>query len=316
MTRYVVQRLLMMLLTLIGVSVIVFMLIRLLPGSIVDQILGVESVRDPADIQRIQAMFGLDQPVAVQYATWLGRILTGNLDTSYRTGRSVQSMIAETLPLTVELAAGAIVVSLAIGVPTGVLAALRQNRGTDMLLRIGTLLGLSIPSFWQGTILILIFSYYLRWAPPVSWVSPFEDLGANLRMMILPMITLGTASSAAIQRYTRIAMLDVMRQDYVRTARAKGLPEGKVIYLHAFRNCLIPVVTVLGLELGALLGGAAVTEQVFTLPGVGRLVLEGIYGRDYPVIQGTVLLIASAFIVVNFVVDMLYAVLNPRIRYS
>ena len=316
MTRYVVQRLLMMLLTLIGVSVIVFMLIRLLPGSIVDQILGVESVRDPADIQRIQAMFGLDQPVAVQYATWLGRILTGNLDTSYRTGRSVQSMIAETLPLTVELAAGAIVVSLAIGVPTGVLAALRQNRGTDMLLRVGTLLGLSIPSFWQGTILILIFSYYLRWAPPVSWVSPFEDLGANLRMMILPMITLGTASSAAIQRYTRIAMLDVMRQDYVRTARAKGLPEGKVIYLHAFRNCLIPVVTVLGLELGALLGGAAVTEQVFTLPGVGRLVLEGIYGRDYPVIQGTVLLIASAFIVVNFVVDMLYAVLNPRIRYS
>ena len=200
MSRYVVQRLLMMLLTLIGVSVIVFMLIRLLPGSIVDQILGVESVRDPADIQRIQAMFGLDQPVAVQYATWLGRILTGNLDTSYRTGRSVQSMIAETLPLTVELAAGAIVVSLAIGVPTGVLAALRQNRETDMLLRVGTLLGLSIPSFWQGTILILIFSYYLRWAPPVSWVSPFEDLGANLRMMILPMITLGTASSAAIQR--------------------------------------------------------------------------------------------------------------------
>jgi peptide/nickel transport system permease protein len=197
-----------------------------------------------------------------------------------------------------------------------VLAALRQNRGTDMLLRVGTLLGLSVPSFWQGTILILIFSYYLRWAPPVSWVSPFEDLDANLRMMILPIVTLGTASSAAIQRYTRIAMLDVMRQDYVRTARAKGLPEGKVIYLHAFRNCLIPVVTVLGLELGALLGGAAVTEQVFTLPGVGRLVLEGIYGRDYPVIQGTVLLIASAFIVVNFVVDMLYAVLNPRIRYS
>jgi peptide/nickel transport system permease protein len=316
MTRYVVQHLLMMLLTLIGVSLIVFMLIRLLPGSIVDQILGIESVRDPADIQRIQAMFGLDQPVAVQYATWLGRILTGNLDTSYRTGRSVQSMIAETLPLTVELATGAIVVSLVIGVPTGVVAALRQNRGTDMLLRIGTLLGLSIPSFWQGTILILIFSYYLRWAPPVSWVSPFEDLGANLRMMILPVITLGTASSAAIQRYTRIAMLDVMRQDYVRTARAKGLPEGKVIYLHALRNCLIPVVTVLGLELGALLGGAAVTEQVFTLPGVGRLVLEGIYGRDYPVIQGTVLLIASAFIVVNFVVDLLYAVLNPRIRYS
>jgi peptide/nickel transport system permease protein len=306
----------MMLLTLIGVSVIVFMLIRLLPGSIVDQILGVESVRDPADIQRIQAMFGLDQPVPVQYATWLGRILTGDLDTSYRTGRSVQSMIAATLPITVELAIGAVFVSLAIGVPTGVVAALRQNRGTDMLLRVGTLLGLSVPSFWQGTILILIFSYYLRWAPPVSWVSPFEDLGANLRMMILPIVTLGTASSAAIQRYTRIAMLDVMRQDYVRTARAKGLPEGKVIYLHAFRNCLIPVVTVLGLELGALLGGAAVTEQVFTLPGVGRLVLEGIYGRDYPVIQGTVLLIASAFIVVNFVVDMLYALLNPRIRYS
>lgn len=316
MSRYLVQRLLLMLLTLLGVSVIVFALIRLLPGSIVDQILGVESVRDPADIQRIQAYFGLDQPVTVQYARWLGRIVQGDFDTSYRTGRSVRSMLGDTLPLTVELAAGAVLVSLAIGVPTGVLAALRQNRATDMLLRIGTLLGLSIPSFWQGTILILVFSYYLRWAPPVSWVSPFEDLSANLRMMILPVVTLGTASSAAIQRYTRNAMLDVMRQDYVRTARAKGLRERRVVYSHALRNCLIPVVTVLGLELGALLGGAAVTEQVFTLPGVGRLVLEGIYGRDYPVIQGTVLLIATAFIVLNFVVDVLYALLNPRIRYS
>ena len=225
-------------------------------------------------------------------------------------------MIAETLPLTVELATGAIVVSLAIGVPTGVLAALRQNRAMDMLLRIGTLLGLSIPSFWQGTILILIFSYYLRWAPPVSWVSPFEDLGANLRMMILPMLTLGTASSAAIQRYTRIAMLDVMRQDYVRTARAKGLPEGKVVYLHALRNCLIPVVTVLGLELGALLGGAAVTEQVFTLPGVGRLVLIAVNERDYPLVQGSILFLPVLFMLSNLVVDLLYAYLDPRIRYE
>ena len=316
MSRYLVQRLLLMLLTLVGVSLIVFTLVRLLPGSIVDQILGTESVRDPADIARIQATFGLDQPVPLQYATWLGRIVRGDLDTSYRTGRSVQSMIAATLPITVELAIGAVMVSLLIGVPTGVIAALRQNRGADMALRVGTLLGLSIPSFWQGTILILLFSYYLRWAPPVSWVSPFEDLGANLRMMSLPILTLGTASSAAIQRYTRIAMLDVMRQDYVRTARAKGLPERRVVYFHALRNCLIPVVTVLGLEIGALLGGAAVTEQVFTLPGVGRLVLEGIYGRDYPVIQGTVLLIATSFIVINFLVDMLYALLNPRIRYS
>src|SRR5262249_23147980 len=160
------------------------------------------------------------QPVPVQYATWLGRIVRGDLDTSYRTGRSVQSMIAATLPVTVELAIGAVLVSLLIGVPTGVIAALRQNGATDMALRVGTLLGLSIPTSWQGMILILLFSYYLRWAPPVSWVSPLEDLGTTLRMMALPVLTLGTASSAAIQRYTRIAMLDVMRQDYVRTARA------------------------------------------------------------------------------------------------
>jgi peptide/nickel transport system permease protein len=209
-----------------------------------------------------------------------------------------------------------VLVSLLIGIPTGVIAALRQNQGLDISFRMGSLMALSVPSFWQGTIFILIFSYYLRWAPPVTWLSPFEDLGANLRMMILPILTLGTASSAAIQRYTRITMLDVLRQDFVRTARAKGLREPRVIYFHALRNSLIPVVTVVGLELGALLGGTAVTEQVFTLPGVGRLVLEGIYGRDYPVIQGSVLFIASVFIMLNFVVDVLYGLVNPRIRVS
>jgi peptide/nickel transport system permease protein len=316
MTRYLVNRFIMMLLTIFGVSIIVFSLVRLLPGSIVDQIIGIEQVRDPAEIERLKAYFGLDQPVTVQYAIWLGKVVRGDLDNSFRTGKPVESMIGDTLPVTIELALGAVLVSVAIGIPTGVVAALRQNRATDMLLRVGTLLGLSIPSFWQGTLLIIFFSFYLRWAPPISWASPFVDPWANLKLMVLPMLTLGTASSAAIQRYTRVAMLDVMRQDYVRTARAKGLPEGRVIWLHALRNCLIPVITVVGLELGALLGGAAVTEQVFTLPGVGRLVLDGIYGRDYPVIQGTVLLIATVFIVLNFAVDILYALVNPRIRYS
>jgi peptide/nickel transport system permease protein len=313
---YLVRRLSLMLLTLVGVSVIVFMLVRLLPGSIIDQLLGVEQVRNPADVERMKAYFGLDQPVAIQYARWIAKIVQGDLDTSFRTGRTVLSMIGSALPITVELAIGAVLVSLLIGIPTGVIAALRQDQGLDVSFRIGSLLALSVPSFWQGTILILVFSYYLRWAPPVTWVSPFEDLGANLRMMLLPMLTLGTASSAAIQRYTRITMLDVMRQDFVRTARAKGLREWRVVSIHALRNSLIPVITVVGLELGALLGGTAVTEQVFTLPGVGRLVLDGIYGRDYPVIQGSVLFIASAFIVLNFAVDVLYGFVNPRIRVS
>lgn len=305
-----------MVLTLIGVSILVFLLLRLIPGSVVDQLLGTESVYSQADANRVRAYFGLDQPVAVQYLRWAGGVVRGNLGDSFRTARPVWDQIREALPITAELSFGALIVALLLGIPTGVAAALRQNRAVDTLTRVGSLIGLSIPSFWQGTMFILIFSIYLQWAPPVAWVSPFVDPWSNLKMMILPAITLGTASAATIQRMTRISMLDVLRQDYVRTARAKGLTERVVVASHALKNALIPIITVVGLELAYLLSGTVVTEEVFDLPGVGRLVLTGIDARDYPVVQGTVLFIAAVFIGLNFLVDLLYAVVNPRIRFS
>lgn len=316
MRNYVARRLLSMALTLVGVSVLVFLMIRLIPGSVVEQMMGVESVYSQADAKRVRAYFGLDEPVVVQYARWSGNVLRGNLGDSFRTNRTVAQLIGSALPITANLAAGSTLVALLIGVPSGILAALRQRRFADGAIRVGSLIGLSIPSFWQGTMFILIFSLVLKWAPPVTWVSPFVDLGANLKLMSLPWLTLGTASAATIQRMTRASMLDVLRQDYIRTARAKGLAERRVIFLHALRNALIPVTTIVGLELAYLLSGTVVTEEVFNLPGVGRLVLTGINTRDYPVVQGTVLFIAAAFITLNFLVDMLYALLNPRVRYG
>jgi peptide/nickel transport system permease protein len=316
MSRYLTQRLLSMVVTLIGTSMVVFLLVRLVPGTIVDQWLGIETVHSEADVERIRAYFGLDQPVPLQYLHWIAGVLHGDLAESFRTSIPVSTLIVTALPVTAELAFGAVLVAVVIGISAGVIAALRQNQPVDSALRLLALAALSIPAFWLGTMLILVFSLYFRWAAPVTWVSPLDDLGANIRIMALPILTLGTAASAGIQRYTRVSVLEVMRHDYIRTARAKGLPERRVVVGHALKNSLIPVVTIVGLELGGLLGGAAVTEQVFTLPGVGRLVLDGIYGRDYPIVQGTVLLIATTFIVLNFAVDVLYAFLNPRIRYS
>jgi peptide/nickel transport system permease protein len=313
---YVTRRLLTMLVTVVGVSLVVFLLIRLIPGSIVDQLLGVESTHSQADVERVRAYFGLDQPIAVQYGRWLGGVVRGDLGDSFRTARPVWDLIRSALPVTAELALGATAVALSVGLPTGILAALRQRRLLDGLARAGSLVGLSIPSFWQGTMFILVFSLYLKWAPPAAWVSPFDDLWANLKLMVLPSITLGTASAATVQRMTRVSMLDVMRQDYIRTARAKGIRELWVILAHALKNSLIPVMTVVGLELGYLLSGAVVTEEVFNLPGIGRLVLSAIYQRDYPVVQGTVLFIAVIFISLNCLVDLLYAFVNPRIRYA
>jgi peptide/nickel transport system permease protein len=316
MSRYVAGRLASMLLTLLGASMLVFLGVRLVPGTIVDQWLGIETTYNQADVDRIKAYFGLDQPIPVQYLHWLGGVLHGNLDESFRSAIPVSTLILDALPVTAELAIGAVLVAVLIGVFSGVVVALHQNQPIDGVLRVVALAALSIPAFWLGTMLILVFSYFFQWAPPVTWVSPFEDLGANFRIMVLPIVTLGAAAAAGIQRYTRVTVVEVMRQDYIRTARGKGLHESRVVVMHALRNSLIPVVTIVGLELGALLGGAAVAEQVFTLPGVGRLLLEAIYGRDYPVVQGVTLFIATTYIVLNFVVDVLYAYLNPRIRYA
>jgi len=313
--RYVVVRLYSMALTLLGLSVLVFLMLRLVPGTVVEQLIGADAVVNAAMAAELKRFFGLDQPWWRQYASWVGGLAHGDLGTSWRTGKPVIALILERLPVTLELTAFAVGFALLIGIPAGIVSATRRDRAVDNVTRIGTLLGLSVPVFWQGTMLILFLSIYLRWMPPVMWVDFFADPRRNLTIMLLPALCLGTASAANVARTTRACMLDVLGSEYIRTAVAKGLRPRLVILKHALRNALIPIVTVLGLQFGILLGGTVVVEEVFTLPGVGRLVLWSIYQRDYPLTQSTILFVAVMFMTVNLTVDLLYAYLDPRIRY-
>ena len=316
MNRYVAVRLYSMALTLAGLTVLVFLMLRLVPGTVVEQMIGADAVVSQAMVDQLKAFFGLDKPWYVQYFAWVGRLAHGDLGTSWRTGKPVVLLILERLPVTLELTTLSVAFALLIGMPAGILSAIRRDRAIDQVTRVGTLLGLSVPVFWQGTMLILFFSLYLRWMPPIVWVDLVTDPRRNLTIMLLPVVCLGTASAANIARTTRACMLDVLRSEYVRTAAAKGLAGRVVILKHALKNALIPVVTVVGLQAGILLGGTVVVEEVFTLPGVGRLVLWSIYQRDYPVTQSTILFIAVLFMVINLAVDLLYRYLDPRIRYA
>jgi peptide/nickel transport system permease protein len=305
-----------MALTLIGLTVLVFLMLRLIPGTVVEQMIGADAIVSPAMVAELKRFFGLDQPWWLQYWYWMGELAHGNLGTSWRTGKPVVALILERLPVTIELTGLAVGFALLLGIPAGIVSATRRDRSVDNVTRVGTLLGLSIPVFWQGTMLILFFSIYLRWMPPVVWVDFFTDPRRNLAIMVLPAICLGTASAANIARTTRACMLDVLRSEYIRTAAAKGLSGRLVILKHGLRNALIPIVTVAGLQMGILLGGTVVVEEVFTLPGVGRLVLWSIYQRDYPLTQSTILFVAVMFMTINLAVDVLYGYLDPRIRYS
>jgi peptide/nickel transport system permease protein len=315
-TRYIVVRLYSMALSLAGLTVLIFLMLRLIPGTVVEQMIGVDAVYSPAMVAQLKAFFGLDQPWYVQYGRWIGQLLQGDLGTSWRTGKPVVALILERLPVTLELTFFAVAFALVLGMAAGVVSAVRRDAVVDHVTRVGTLLGLSVPVFWQGTMLILFFSLYLRWMPPVMWVDFWTDWKRNLTIMVLPALCLGTASAANIARTTRACMLDVLRSEYIRTAAAKGLAGRMVILKHALRNALIPIVTVAGLQLGILLGGTVVVEEVFTLPGVGRLVLWSIYQRDYPLTQSTILFIALLFMTLNLLVDLLYGYLDPRVRYS
>jgi peptide/nickel transport system permease protein len=315
-TRYLILRLYSMALTLAGLTVLVFLMLRLIPGTVVEQMIGVDAIASPAMVAQLKAFFGLDQPWYVQYGRWIGQLLQGDLGTSWRTGKPVVALILERLPVTLELTLFAVAFALALGMAAGVVSAVRRDGAVDNVTRVGTLLGLSVPVFWQGTMLILFFSLYLRWMPPVVWVDFLTDWKRNLTIMVLPALCLGTASAANIARTTRACMLDVLRSEYIRTAAAKGLAGRMVVLKHALRNALIPIVTVAGLQLGILLGGTVVVEEVFTLPGVGRLVLWSIYQRDYPLTQSTILFIALLFMTLNLLVDLLYGYLDPRVRYS
>ncbi|HEV8534931.1 MAG TPA: ABC transporter permease [Candidatus Limnocylindria bacterium] len=317
MSRYLLTRLIGAIPTLLGVSLLTFLFIRLIPGDAIAARLGTSTALTPEQLASLRAFFGLDQPLPLQYWNWLTSLLRGDAGYSIRTGRPVLVEIAERLPATLELAAGATLIAVAIGIPLGLLSAMRPRSRLDVLVRVGGLIGLSLPSFWLGTLIIVLFSLYLRWLPNTGgYVDFVRDPLGNLRLLLFPALTLGVALAAATMRMTRSAMLDVLSADYVRTATAKGLGRPLVVRRHVLKNGLIVVVTLLGIQVGQLLGGAVVVEEIFTIPGVGRMLLAAIVQRDYALVQGAVLAIAIIFVLLNIVVDLLYGYLDPRIRLA
>ena len=316
LTPFLLRRLALLLPTLLGISVLVFLLMRLLPGDVVQVMLGTEAQLAPEQRQTLYRLLGLDAPLHVQYVRWLADVARGDLGVSLRTAEPVASVIARRLPITLELSVLAAGLSWLVAVPLGALSAVRRNGALDALAHLVGLVGLSVPNFWLATMLLLVTSLYLRWQPAGEWTGFFERPLVNLQQMCLPVLSLSAALVAVVMRMTRSSMLEVLGQDYVRTARAKGVPEGGVLARHAFKNAAIPVVTVMGVQVGYLLGGAVVVELIFGLPGIGWMVLNAIYQRDYPLVQGGVLFLAVAFVLVNLAVDMAYAWLDPRIRYD
>jgi peptide/nickel transport system permease protein len=316
-SRYLAWRLVGAIPTLLGVTVLTFLFIRLIPGDAIAARLGTSTALSPEQLASLRAYFGLDQPLHQQYWTWLTSLLRGDFGYSIRTGRPVLVEITERLPATLELAAAATLIAVAIGLPLGLLSAMRPRSRVDVFARIGGLIGLSLPSFWLGTLIIVFFSLYLRWLPNTGGFVDFvRDPLRNLELIMLPAVTLGVALAAATMRMTRSAMLDVLSADYVRTAWAKGLRRSVIVRRHVLKNGLIVVVTLLGIQVGQLLGGAVVVEEIFSIPGVGRMLLAAIVQRDYALVQGGVLAIAILFVLLNIVVDVLYGYLDPRIRLT
>ena len=312
MLEYLIQRLAISVVTLAVISVIVFSGVRMIPGDPARVMAGTEA--DEAGLAEIREKYGLNDPLPVQYLRWVGLALRGDLGESIRTRETVVATVAKKLPVTVELACLSILVALAIAIPVGVLSAARRNSLWDYLANSLSLCGLSVPSFWLGIMLILLFSVRLHWLPASGFVPLWENPVGNLTRMLMPAFVLGTTLGAVLMRQTRNSMIEVLGADYIRTAYSKGLRGRAVIFRHAIRNGLIPVVTILGLQMGALMGGAVVTEQIFVVPGFGRLIVESVFTRDYPLVQGVVLITASAYVLINLLVDVSYSLLNPRIR--
>jgi peptide/nickel transport system permease protein len=313
---YILKRMVLALPVLFGITVVVFLLVRLIPGDVIDAMLGTEASLRPEVREQLRKTLGLDRPLHVQYVTWLADIVRGDLGRSLRTGQPIVENLAGKLPITLELAFLSIVMSLIIAIPLGVISALRRNSSSDFVVRLLGTAGLSLPNFWLATMLILIASRYFRWGAALIYVSPFEDLIENLKQMLLPSLALALGLTAVVMRMTRSSLLEVLSQDYIRTARAKGLLERGVLYRHALRNALLPIVTIVGIQTGHLLGGAVIIEQIFGLPGLGWFLLNAIYQRDYPAVQAGVLILAIIFVLTNLVVDLLYAILDPRIKFT
>ena len=314
MTSYVVRRFLLMLLTLFGISVVIFVLLRIVPGNIVDILFDAAGFVNPADKARLEAELGLDKSIFVQYTSWIGGLARGDLGFSYVSEKPALAEILPRIPITARLAVLALFFSILFGVPLGVISAVKQNTALDYALRVLSLTGLSMPAFWLGLIILMVFVSTMGSIPiysdaPKSWWD-------SLVMYSIPAAAVGFRSSALIMRLTRSSMLEVLRQDYIRTARAKGASEQSVNYHHALRNAMLPVVTVIGIEAAFLIGGLIVTETVFNIPGIARFLVEAIRWRDYPIVQNLVMFIGIIVVVVNFAVDLLYTALDPRIEYS
>ena len=313
MTGYILRRIAFAIPTLIVVSIGIFLMVRLLPGDIIDILFGGDQTASEEVKQQAREQLGLNGSYAEQYWRWISGVLQGDFGFSLRNAEPVSNIVFDALTVTLELVVLALLIATVVGVPLGVLSAVKRDTGWDVAARIGGLVGLSVPSFWLATLLLLLTSRVFGWVPPLVYISPFDDPIGNLSQFILPALSISVFTMAIVMRMVRATMLEVLGQDYVRTARAKGVGRKTVISRHALRNALIPVVTIIGFEIGVLIGGAAIIETIFGLPGVGYVLLQAIFGRDYPVIQAMTLLIAFTFIFANLLVDLLYGVLDPRI---
>lgn len=313
---YVARRLLLAVPVLFGVSILVFGVLRLAPGDPAAIMLGAQATKE--DVVRLRRDLGLDQPLPVQYVRWMSHVVRGDLGRSIPLGREVLPEVLLRFKATLILTGGALVIAIALGVPAGILSATRQYTWIDKLGMGIAVTGQSLPVFWTGIMLIIVFALSLRWFPSAGMTSPYGGGGTTdvVWHLVLPAVTLGTASAAALARLTRSSVLEIVRQDYVRSARAKGLAERVVVLRHVLKNAINPIITVLGVQIGYLLGGAILTETVFSWPGLGSMMVRAIQARDYPLVQGGVLLIATTFVLVNLLVDLLYAVFDPRIRYD
>ena len=312
MFTLIARRLIQLIPTIFFVSVMIFLLQQLLPGDPALVMAGEE--KDPAVIEQIRQRYRLDQPLPVQYLAWIGGVLRGDLGESMRLAEPVSTLVAQKLPVTVQLAIMAMIFTLGIGIPAGIISAVKKDTAWDYVVNVVALWGISTPNFWLGIMLIFLFSVHLGWLPASGYVSLWEDWRASLAATIMPAFVLGNAIAAILMRHTRSAMLQVLESDYVRTARAKGLLERAVILKHAMRNALTPVITLGALELGTLLSGAVLTEQIFTIPGFGKLIVDAVFNRDYAVVQGVVLVTATTYILLNLLADIAYVLVNPRLR--
>jgi len=314
MGTYLLKRFFLMILTLIGMSILIFVMLRLVPGNIVDILFDTAGFVDPEEKAQIEKELGLDQPIPVQYAQWMIGLFKGDLGYSYVSEQPTIEELAPRIPITAKLAVLALFFSVIFGVPLGVISAVKQDTVLDYLLRIISLSGLSLPSFWLGLLILMAFVSYAGMIP--IYTEPPETLWDELLLYSVPAAAVGFRSSALIMRLTRSSMLEIMRQDYIRTARSKGASENSINYHHALKNAVLPVITIVGIEAAFLIGGLIVTETVFNIPGMARFLVEAIQWRDYPIVQNLVMFIALVTVLVNFAVDLLYAAIDPRIRYS